>query len=374
MNIFKLRDVAPQIPNLLFRNRIKFHFEKLPFEARNISFKKKFNFFVAGLNQFFLPARPFGRPVVVQVEPSNVCNLGCPLCYSATHNHSRPAALLPFDTFKRFIDEIGDTILLMVFWNWGEPFLNPDAVKMIAYATAKGILVHTSTNGNVIFNDEMADSIVRSKLTSMIFAVDGSTQETYSTYRVNGNLERVKQNIRTVIKAKERNHSQFPMVTVRFVAMQPNEQEMNNVENLARDLGADFFAVKSVAMLSTTGEKVDAQYRPQESSLRGYQYAEGSYIRETKPFECMRPWKRITMDALGELDSCEFDYKNEHSFGNIRDHASILDTWKSNIAAQFRRQFNRGNNQFYHCMDCTYKNMREEDCTLFSHPLHQLKD
>ena len=179
----------------------------------------------------------------------------------------------------------------MIFWNWGEPFLNPDATKMIAYATAKGILVHTSTNGNVAFSDEMADRIVQSKLTSMIIAVDGATQEVYSKYRAGGDLERVKQNIRTIIKAKERNHSQYPMVTVRFVAMQPNEQEMKEVENLARELGADNFAIKSVDMPPVLGELLDEKYRPEQDSLRRYDYDEGSFTRKSRPFDVCDPGK-----------------------------------------------------------------------------------
>jgi radical SAM protein with 4Fe4S-binding SPASM domain len=369
MNIFKLRDVAPQIPNLLFRNTFKFHFEKLPFEAQDLTFKKKWNFLVAGFNQYFLPAKPFGRPVIVQVEPSNVCNLGCSLCLSASFNHERKAALLPFEVFRKFIDEIGDTLLLMIFWNWGEPFLNPDAIKMIAYATSKGVLVHTSTNGNVVFSDEMADRIVQSKLTSMIFAVDGATQETYSKYRAGGNLERVKQNIRTVIKAKERNHSQYPMVTVRFVAMQPNEQEMKDVEKLARELGADNFAIKSVDMPPARGEQLDEKYRPEQDSLRRYEYEEGSFTRKARPFECMRPWKRLTLDALGEVISCEYDYKDTHSFGNIAGSMSVIDTWKSQVSRQFRAKFHKGHNNYYHCVDCTYKNLRGEDCILDAYPL-----
>lgn len=369
MNIFKLKDVAPQIPNILFNNSFNFHFEKLPFEATNITLKKKINFFLAGMNQYLLPDKPLGRPVIIQVEPSNVCNLGCTLCLSATHNKSRKPALLKFEAFQKLMDEIGDTVLLMIFWNWGEPFLNPDAIRMIEYATSKGVLVHTSTNGNIVFNDETADQIVKSRLTSIIFAIDGATQETYSIYRVDGNLERVKQNVRTLISARERAHSRFPMVTVRFVAMQPNEKELNLVEQLAVELGADNFAVKSVDMPPSIGNHLDEKFRPEQNSLRRYEYADGTFNHVSRPFECMRPWKRLTLDALGEVIPCEYDYKDGHSFGNITGSSSVLDTWKSAIGAKFRATFNRGYNDSYLCKDCTYKNLVGEDCILSVKPL-----
>ena len=244
MKIFNAAEVIPQIPNIIFRGRFRFIFEKLPFEARDISWKKKFNFFIAGLNQIFLPDKPFGYPVIAQVEPANICNLNCTLCLTASINHERKAALLSFDAFKKFIDEFGDYILIMIFWNWGEPFLNPAAIDMISYATSKGILIHTSTNGNIPFTREAAEKIVDSKLTSMIIALDGATQEVYSTYRLGGDIEKVKANIRLIQEVKKAKGSEFPRITVRFVAMHQNEEEMNAVEALAKELGADFFALK----------------------------------------------------------------------------------------------------------------------------------
>ena len=317
MQIFKLNEVVPQIPNILFRGRLRFNFEQLPFEARDIPWKKRINFFLAGLNQYLLPSKPIGYPVIAQVEPSNVCNLDCALCLTTSINHERKAALLSLETFKKFIDEVGDYLLLIIFWNWGEPFLNPHATEMIRYATDRGILIHSSTNGNVPFNEEMAEKIVRSNLTSLIVAIDGAHQETYAKYRIGGHLENVKKNIRLIQETKKRLKATLPRITVRFVAMQHNEAEMRQVEDLAKELGADFFATKSVDMPVARGENLDAQYRPEDDDLRRYEYIPGTYQRKEVAFRCMRPWKRITLDSSGEIISCEYDYKNALSFGNI---------------------------------------------------------
>ena len=184
MKIFHFRDVWPQLANLILRRRFRFDFELIPYRAENLSWRKIGNFFLAGLNQYLPRPRPFGKPVFAQVEPANFCNLSCPLCLTVSESHARPAAVLPFDVFRRFIDEVGDTLLLIVFWNWGEPFLNPDLCRMLACAKAKGILTHCSTNGNVRFDEEKAREIVRSGLDTLIFGVDGATPETYAKYRV----------------------------------------------------------------------------------------------------------------------------------------------------------------------------------------------
>jgi len=364
MRIFELRDVLPQLPNILFRRRLKFNFELLPFEAKELSLKKISNFFMAGLNQFFLPSKPFGYPVIAQVEPTNFCNLTCPLCLTTSQTTSRPRGLLSFDTFKAFIDELGDYLLLIVMWNWGEPFLNPEIFKIITYAKTKNILVHSSTNGNVKFDDDKADTLVESGLDSLVFAVDGATQETYSKYRKGGDLNLVLENIRSVVRAKKRKGSASPQLNVRFVVMQHNEKELPMVQKLAEELGVDFFTIKTVNLPSARGDNLDGNYIPEDSRYRRYEYKQQTLTRVEKPFECMRPWKRITLDVSGEVISCEFDYKNGHSFGNINTDKSALSVWKGKKAKDLRKKFNRGNNNFYHCKDCSYKNSVFNDCII----------
>jgi radical SAM protein with 4Fe4S-binding SPASM domain len=368
MKIFKIFDVLPQIPNILFRGRFKFKFEHLPFEARGITWKKKLNFLIAGLNQYFLPSRPLGHPAIAQVEPSNICNLECPLCLTASVTQSRPPALLPFDTFKKLIDDVGDYLLLLILWNWGEPFLNPDIFKMIAYAATKNIIVYTSTNGNVAFDGNTADQLVESGLAGLVFGVDGATPETYSSYRKKGDLERVKENIRTLVRAKKRKNSPTPIISFRFVAMQHNEAELPLAEKMAGELGADFFSIKTVDMPPVLGKNLDQTYRPRKKKYRRYDYIDNTYVREKKPFQCMRPWKRVTLDSSGEIISCEYDYKNLHSFGNIGNGQLPMEVWKNKHSREFRRLFHKGHNAFYHCKSCTYKDLRMEDCIFGAYP------
>jgi MoaA/NifB/PqqE/SkfB family radical SAM enzyme len=195
MKLFNLSDVLPQIYDLLLKGKFGFEFELLPYRAENIRLRKAANFFLAGLNQYLLPAKPLGYPVIAQVEPANYCNLDCPLCLTTNITKARSKTLLSLEAFKRFIDECGDYLLLLVLWNWGEPFLNPDLIKMIAYAKARGIVVHTSTNGNVPLDEAQVEALVDSGLDSLVVAVDGASQETYEKYRQGGRLDRVILNI-----------------------------------------------------------------------------------------------------------------------------------------------------------------------------------
>jgi radical SAM protein with 4Fe4S-binding SPASM domain len=363
IKIFKYRDVLPQLFSTIVRRRLNFRFELIPYQANRLSVKKILNLFLAGFNQFFLPSRPVGYPVFAQIEPSNFCNLSCPLCLTTSETPSRPKSLLSFAHFEKLIDGIGDYLLLIILWNWGEPFLNSDLFQMIAYARSKGILTHCSTNGNVKLDESRVRGLIDSGLDTLIFGVDGATQETYSRYRKGGDLGRVWENIRTVVQAKKEMASPLPRLNLRFVVMRHNEQEIPTIKEMAKELEVDFLSFKTVDLPPAREEAFDDQYVPDNDRYRRYDYARGGYRRIKKPFVCMRPWKRIVMDASGEIIPCEYDYKNVHSFGNIQDD-SVLSIWRGKKAMAFRNAFNLGWNDYYLCRDCTYKNRRSEDCTV----------
>jgi radical SAM protein with 4Fe4S-binding SPASM domain len=363
MKIFKLRDIVPRLPALFFKGQFDFEFELLPYRARNIGLRKAANFFLAGLNQYVLPSQPLGYPVIAQVEPANVCNLSCPLCLTSSITKSRKPAIMAFETFKKFIDECGNHLLLLILWNWGEPFLNPNLITMIAYAKASGIVVHTSTNGNVPLDETQVEALVDSGLDSLVVAVDGASQETYEKYRQRGRLDQVILNIKNILRVRKAKGLTTPRINMRFVVMRHNEGEVQEARNLARKLGVDFFTLKTVDMHPDEGLELDKAYAPKKNAYRRYEYDKDTFTRKEIPFVCMRPWKRVTLDVSGEVIACEYDYKNIHSFGNI-DFKGTLNAWKSKVSKDFRNVFNQGHNDFYLCRNCTYKNSITDDCTV----------
>jgi MoaA/NifB/PqqE/SkfB family radical SAM enzyme len=350
--------------NLMFKRRFRFEFELIPYEATGLSGRKIANFFLAGLNQYVLPRRPLGRPVFAQVEPANFCNLSCPLCLTTSVTPSRRAVTLSFDTFKAFIDELGDYLLLIVLWNWGEPFLNPDLDRMIAYARARGILVHCSTNANVRLDEARIRELVESDLDTLIVGVDGVSEATYQKYRQGGSLAAVEDTIRRILDIRRRLGASRPRLNLRFVVMQHNEHELPLVEAKAREWGVDHLTLKTVDMPAVFGPDLDHRWAPDDVRFQRYEYEAGTRRRRARDFRCVRPWKRITLAADGAVVACEFDYRNDCPHGTFAPGASALSIWKSASAAAFRAAFNHGDNDSPFCRDCTLRSRVVEDCTV----------
>ena len=81
----------------------------------------------------------WGYPVSISFEPTTSCNLRCPECPSGLRSFTRPTGMLKKDFFSETIDQLHKELLYLVFYFQGEPYLNPDFLDMVSYASQKKI-------------------------------------------------------------------------------------------------------------------------------------------------------------------------------------------------------------------------------------------
>ena len=124
----------------------------------------------------------YGLPFSISFEPTTSCNLRCPECPSGLRSFTRPTGMLEEDLFKRTIDELHETLLYLIFYFQGEPYLHPQFLEMVGYAAKKKIYTATSTNAHYL-TDANAKKTVESGLDRIIISIDGTTQDTYEQYR-----------------------------------------------------------------------------------------------------------------------------------------------------------------------------------------------
>jgi len=151
----------------------------------------------------------WGYPVSISFEPTTSCNLRCPECPSGLRAFSRPTGMLKKDFFRETIDQLYKDLSYLVFYFQGEPYLNPDFLEMVQYASSKKIYTATSTNAHYL-NDKNAKRTVESGLDRLIISIDGTTQETYEQYRVGGNLQKVLEGATNIVKWKKELKSKTP--------------------------------------------------------------------------------------------------------------------------------------------------------------------
>src|SRR5687768_17832137 len=135
-------------------------------------------------------AKHWGMPIAISFEPTTSCNLRCPECPSGLRSFTRPTGMMEEKLYKKTIDELADTLLYLIFYFQGEPYLHPKFFELVQYAHDKGIYTATSTNAHYL-TDEKARKTVESGLDRLIISIDGTTQDVYQQYRVRSEERRV---------------------------------------------------------------------------------------------------------------------------------------------------------------------------------------
>src|SRR5262249_55811959 len=148
------------------------------------------------------------------------------------------------EPYRALLDEIGDTLLLIEVFNWGEAMLHPELPAIIAAASARGIATRVNTNLSIPFSKRDAERLVESGLTDLFVSIDGATQEVYERYRVRGDLAKVVENCRSIADAKRRLGKTRPRLTLQFLQFPCNADEGAAVGRLAESLGMRFLAFR----------------------------------------------------------------------------------------------------------------------------------
>ncbi len=274
-------------------------------------------------------------PFSLFIDPTNICNLSCPLCPTGAGDYGRPKGMMKFQEFKKIIDEIGSYLYDVNLYNFGEPLLNKEIYRMVRYAHEHRICTCISTNLTVL-TDESAKALVRSGLDHLILSIDGLTPETYSKYRVGGDFNEVIENLRRVVDWKERLQSSSPFIEWQFLVFKHNEYEANRVEQFARGLGANGVIIRNASMSTDNRVVNEAKEWLVEGEERGKYYTGGLGGGKL----CDWLWHTMVINHDGGVSPCCLVYKKEDDFGNfLSGGCSLWEIWNNTKFQAARRIF-----------------------------------
>jgi radical SAM protein with 4Fe4S-binding SPASM domain len=288
----------------------------------------------------------WGSPPVIVIEPTNVCNLRCPLCPSGNGTLKRAKGYMDYDLFRKIIDEVKQTAFMVVLWNQGESYLNNDFSRMIRYASDNKLFTLVSTNGNV---DLKAEEVIDSGLDSMIVSLDGATQETYNKYRVNGDLQKVLDNVKALVRAKKHLGSTSPLIRWQFLVMKHNEHELKEIRQIAEEAGVDNLELKSIQIYSK--EDIE-KYMPVDPKYRRYKISGKDFsLKVGIPNRCRRIWTNAVINWNGETSICCYDKDVEFPLGNIMEE-SLKSIWKGKKIQKIRNIILHDRKSIPICRNC----------------------
>ncbi len=258
--------------------------------------------------------------------------------------------------YERLMDEVAASLVAIAFWQWGEPLLHPCIVQMVREAHERGILTFLSTNAQSAPEEFDLTGLLRSGLDMLIVSMDGVTQETYRSFRTDGDVEKVRQFTRAITRTKRDLGLEWPVINVRAIATSGNEAEIRSVREFAHEAGADLFSVKSVSLYYEADPRSPSL--PRQERYRSFQYRGNAeaVAYAAMPNLCTKPWAWPTLRQDGTLLLCECDHSMSAALGNVFEAGSFREVWRSTRAGRLRKEYGRdGRIGLEFCRRCRYK-------------------
>ncbi|MFQ5863051.1 MAG: radical SAM/SPASM domain-containing protein [Candidatus Brocadiales bacterium] len=287
---------------------------------RALSTRRIYNLLMGKLQHQLGLYRLHSYPAKITIESGNICNLRCPLCPTGQNDPSAKKGLMPFETYKKVVDELGEELYLMRLYNWGEPLLNPELVPMIKYAVSKGIIVKISTNLDIKMDVDQVKALLCSGVHKIYVSCNGTSEKTYQKYHKEGDFNRVMDNLRLLATKRSELNSSTDIVWL-FHVFRHNEHEIEEAKELARELGVTLEINKmrpdmGKEIFETAEEAIkrDGGWLPKDPQ---YNIFDMEKKRPKMRFSCDQLWTETVINWDGSVLPCCAVYSEKYAFGNI---------------------------------------------------------
>jgi len=189
-------------------------------------------------------------PVLLKVDISPACNLGCTFCI---HAHASPpgndlledqefrARLMSVQDFSRLVGEAEGRTVAVSLYYMGDPLVHPKLEEICGVCRAAGLNAHISTNFSFRLSDERIRKLLSSGLTHLTVCVDGMSQERYELTRVGGRIGLVLDNLDRLLRIRVQLQQRYPKVEVQFIKFQHNLDELEKAATWCAERGVDQF-------------------------------------------------------------------------------------------------------------------------------------
>lgn len=269
------------------------------------------------------PVAPVPREAYFEV--TNRCNLLCETC-PRTHFELEPPADLSYDRMV----EIGDQLPVLerlVLHGVGEPLLNPDLPRMIAYGVGRGAHVVFNTNG-VLLDQRRGDAVTAAGLGDLRVSLDAATPETYARIRGADVFARILRNVEAFTTRRVGQGDARPTVSVWATVVRENLDELPELVRLAGEVGAREVNLQRLVFngiglavaeqsvyrdLSARQDEILAECRSVAERAgiaitgSGATEGEGGLVADADErawLSCRRPWRVLYVTAHGTVLPC----------------------------------------------------------------------
>ncbi|KZD12199.1 radical SAM protein [Oceanibaculum pacificum] len=274
---------------------------------------------------------PLNTPFVVFVDPASACNFQCPFCPTGHRNMidetGRYQGAMKYDVFTKIIDDLSEfdrPIKVLRMYKDGEPFLNRNLAKMIAYAKASGRVeyIDTTTNGSLM-TPERLGPILEAGLDKINISVDGMNPEQYKKFTgFKFDFEKFVENVKWLYANKG---------NCEIVVKIPGELISEAQRQEFYDTFGDHCDRIFIENFAPCWPEFDVE------AHTGFKITQGIYQQPVQPTDtCPYIFYSISVNADGLVSSCFLDWGRKLVVGDVRQQ-SLKSIWHSDSLNALRQ-------------------------------------
>jgi len=284
-------------------------------------------------------AVPSYLPVRLWVEPTNACNLKCPMC-PRTYRPDVKKGYMDMALFKEIVDEARPFVYNVYLFLGGEPLLHPHLPAMIRYARSAGMITHLHTNATLL-TEARALALLKAGLDYLTFSFDGYDKDTYERIRVGADFDRTLSNIVGFLRKKAELGSLKPHTTLQVIKF--NDSLDKAALARKRDFQRRFEGLPL--------DKWDV-IKPHNfgGKIQGF---EGSYRTKSARYSpCPFLWYSLSVLWDGTIVPCCADLFADYPLGHVKT-TGLVGAWRGKRMVALREKLAQGRYQEIElCAEC----------------------
>lgn len=265
-------------------------------------------------------------PVNIFIEPTNLCNLKCPMCPTGAGTTKSKKGFLEITILEKVARELKHKPQTFGLWLSGEPLLHFQIVEMIEICKKFNINCTIHTNA-VRLLPELSEKLINAGLYEISFSFDGRTKDEYEIMRKGADYNSIMNNIKYFLEIKKYQNLTIPRVIIQNIERYeegkhqrlPVYDNLNNLKQHFNGLPVDEF--KTILAHSWSGSLINEYVSPPHT--KGIRWV------------CIVPYRDLTINWRGEAVTCCGDFDNANILGDIKNE-NLYDLWNNKNFQRFR--------------------------------------
>jgi radical SAM protein with 4Fe4S-binding SPASM domain len=274
-------------------------------------------------------------PMIIEIQPSDVCNQKCSYCFWKDANFSSTnrkdvMSLEEYDVLFKEMQNLG--IQKLSISGGGEPFLDrriPDSLKL---ARKYNLEIRIVTNGSIIPNESIFELMYCKEIR---FSIDAIRPSTYSEIRrvPQHVFVQVLENLHKLIKLKSERSSSLS-IGVSFLLNEKNYLEIEAFCKYMLKLPIDAVIIKYDirGIPNIPKEKfIEIESNLKKINDPRLEIRERLPLNDVKGMKCFVPYFKVAVNPYGDLYSCclgsQPGERNGYFLGNLR-NKNLKEIWE----------------------------------------------